>query len=90
MVVACGALLFGLSIHGIDLAVNYMHIHSDYGIDLVDKTPVGAYQTPEQIYTQSLLMLIISFVITISGVVGTCRSASEESGLKQARLETRK
>lgn len=74
-----GALLFGLSIHGIDLAVNYIHIGVSYGIPLVDKSPVGLVMTPEQIYVQSLVMLVVSFVLTILGVANLCRSQSEES-----------
>lgn len=79
MVIICGTLLFGLSIHGIDLAVNYIHLNSELGIKLVDKAPFGAYQTPEQIYIQSLTMLLISFIITIAGVINSCLSLSGES-----------
>ena len=90
MVVVCGALLFGLSIHGIDLAVNYIHLNNELGLKLVDKAPFGVYQTPEQIYIQSLAMLIISFVMTIAGVINSCRSLSEESIQKPRSLGMRR
>lgn len=76
LVVTTGALLFGLAIHGIDLSVNYIHIGVTYGVPLIDKSPVGIFMTPEQIYIQSLFILIFSFILTIAGVVGICRSAS--------------